>query len=65
MINIITSEQASKIIENRIPLGQFLLLEKGSFVAIDNQTGNAWTEDFTTLDKCLRYLQGEDLDEIN
>ena len=34
------------------------------FVAIDNQSGDAWTEDFKTLDGAAAWLDGASLEEI-
>lgn len=64
MVRIITEEQFENIIDTRIPAGSFLLLEKGSFIGIDNTTGDAWVEDFRSLSKCLRWLHSEDLEVL-
>lgn len=29
------------------------------YIAVDNSTGNAWTEEFNTLAECWKYLLGE------
>ncbi|MFU0784530.1 hypothetical protein [Clostridium sp.] len=63
MIQIITHEQASKIIEISKPLGNFITIENGTFTGIDNITGNAFTEDFKDLKNCLAYLNGADLED--
>lgn len=64
MYKEITSVEADNIIENRIPRGQFLLKDGDLFVGIDNSTGDAWTEEFKKKDECVRWLAGEDLDEL-
>ena len=63
MIQIITHEQASKIIETNKPLGSFITIENDTFTGIDNITGNAFTEDFKDLKNCLAYLNGADLED--
>lgn len=62
-IKKITQEEATKIIDERKPLGLFYLIEKSPvkgniYVGIDNTTGDAWTEDFKSLGTCKRWLQG-------
>lgn len=64
MYKEITSIEANNIIENRVPLGQFLLIDGDLFVGIDNSNGEAWTEEFKKKDDCVRWLAGEDLDEL-
>ncbi|AGK98185.1 hypothetical protein [Clostridium pasteurianum] len=61
-IKKVTSEEASKIIETREPLGKFYTIEKDFktgkriYVGIDNQCGDAWTEDFKCLTTCKNWL---------
>lgn len=57
----ITSEESAEIIVNREPRGLFYLQDGDIFVGIDNTTGEAWTEDFTSLDKCLAWLKGGEI----
>lgn len=64
MIKIINSDEAKKVINTRKSRGNFLILENNGFTGIDNTTGDAWTENFTDLSKCLRWLHGEDLEEL-
>lgn len=64
MIQIITKKQFENIIDTREPAGSFLLLNKNSFTGVDNTTGDAWVEDFKDLQNCLRWLHGEDLEEL-
>lgn len=54
----ITSEESAEIIVSREPRGLFYLQDGDIFVGIDNTTGEAWTEDFASLDKCLAWLKG-------
>lgn len=62
MITKITPEQANEIIETREPLGKFYTIEKVDdkriYVGIDNEYGDAWTEDFESLGACKRWLEG-------
>lgn len=42
----------------------FLLKDGNSYVAINNLSGNLYTEDFNERNLALRFLEGEDLDEL-
>lgn len=55
----VTSEEADKIIENRVPYGLFYLkdIETGRYVGIDNRSGDAWVEEFETLTRCKTWLR--------
>ena len=48
-----------KVIENRIPCGRFLTKEGRKWVAVDNSTEDAWTEEFTSKRQAVRWLRGE------
>lgn len=63
MIAVVSVERANKIIDKRETVGLFLIIENDMFVGIDNSTGEAWTEEFTDLNKCLKWLHGGELDE--
>lgn len=61
-IKKVTSEEALAIIEMREPLGLFYTVDQTGtgekvYVGIDNQSGDAWTEDFRTLGACKRWLK--------
>ena len=58
-ITIITREQASEIIERRTPKGCFLVKEDNVFVAIDNLSSNAWTEEFNDFNEAVEFLGGD------
>lgn len=58
-IKNIDQEQAASIIEKRIPLGLFCCLENSVYVGIDNSSGDAWTEKFSTEQDCLDWLNGK------
>lgn len=63
MIEVINGKAADKIIDTRKPIGQFLILNKDVYTAIDNSNGEAWTEDFKNLKNCLMFLNGADLED--
>ncbi|ABQ23622.1 hypothetical protein [Clostridium kluyveri] len=63
-IEIISSKEAEEIIEKSVPKGKFLEFTENGYLGIDNTSGDVWTEDFDTLAKCVKWLQGEDLEEI-
>lgn len=45
------------IINRRLPHGVFYCKEaNGTYVGIDNRTGDAWVEEFDFLEPCLRWL---------
>ena len=48
---------AERIIDTRKPLGLFYLLDNGIYIGIDNSTGDAWTEEFTSLYQCKKWLR--------
>lgn len=52
----ISSKAAEEIIETRKQKGLFYLKDGDVFVGIDNRDGNAWTEDFKSLDECFKWL---------
>lgn len=55
---LVNAETAIKIINDRKPLGTFWHREKSLYIAIDNTTGDAWTEEFKTKKECFDYLNG-------
>ncbi len=60
-IKKVTPEEATAIIETRKPRGLFYTIDqtgtgKKVYVGIDNQSGDAWTEDFKSLGACKRWL---------
>ena len=59
MIEQITSERASEIIDTRKPHGLYILQSGDMFVGIDNETGDAWTEEFKTEKECRDWLNKE------
>lgn len=61
-IQRVDSETASRIIRTREPLGRFYHRDTSGkrvvYVAIDNRTKNAWTEEFDDFLTCWRFLRG-------
>ncbi len=57
MIQKVTKEQAKEIIDQRLPLGCFWLQDGDKFIGIDNQSGDAWTEDFKSKGACIIWLE--------
>ena len=53
---LISHEEASKIIETRQPHGKFYEIAGNRFIGIDNETGDAWTEEFPNLKDCIDWL---------
>lgn len=49
-----------KIIEEREPLGKFYEFDNNIWVGVDNQTGDAWTEDFTNFDDMAHWMINSD-----
>ena len=41
------------------PLGLFYHRDGDTVTGVDNSTGDAWTEDFSTLEECLAWLGRE------
>jgi rubrerythrin len=53
----INAQAAKQIIESRHPLGKFIATDgRGTYTAIDNTTGEAFTEDFDTRDEAENWL---------
>lgn len=58
-IKKITSVQAKILIDDRKPIGLFYTKEENKFIGIDNSTGDAFTEEFTTKDNCFKWLKND------
>ena len=52
----VSSEFLINVIDNRKPFGYFYRKEKNIFVAVDNSTGDAWTEEFDTFEKMKSWI---------
>ena len=47
------------VIEHRTPYGLFLTKESHKWVAVDNTTGDALTEEFSRKRQAIRWLRGK------
>lgn len=56
----VSARRLGEIIELRVPLGLFLTRESHKWVAVDNATGDAWTEEFSRKRNALRWLRRTD-----
>lgn len=55
----VSSEKVLDMIDFRTPLGLFLTKEGRKWVAVDNTTGDAWTEEFSRKRQAVRWLRGK------
>lgn len=53
----LTKDEALAVIESRTPIGKFFTSDGECIIGIDNTTGDAWTEEFTGLDACIRWMK--------
>ncbi len=58
-IRRVSLEFIGRVIEDRTPCGRFLTKEGLKWVAVDNSTGDAWTEEFTRKRQAIRWLRGK------
>lgn len=58
-IHRVSPDQLLYVIDFRIPLGLFLTKEGHKWVAVDNSTGDAWTEEFSWKHQAVRWLRGK------
>lgn len=59
MIRLMRKAALEKVIDERLPLGLFLTRDAKVWVAVDNSTGDAWTEDFKILLTAILWLRGK------
>ncbi len=57
MIKKLKPYQAEALIKARRPIGLFYVHQDGIYIGIDNSTGHAWVEEFTSLYKCKEWLR--------
>lgn len=57
MIKKLKPLQARVLIETRRPTGLFYVHQDGIYMGIDNSTGRAWVEEFTSLHQCKGWLR--------
>lgn len=55
-IKEISPDEMSEVIRDYSPRGLFLTKEGGAWVACDNTSGDAWTEDFETREDAVGWL---------
>ena len=55
----ISPKQLMGVISSHAPMGRFLAKENGKWVAVDNSTGEAWTEEFFQMRQAVRWLRSE------
>ncbi len=61
----ITECEAEKIIETGEPIGRFYFKgSRGKFVGIDNDSGEAFVEEFDTMTECIKWLNKYSSDYI-
>ena len=58
-IHRVSPEKVLNVIDLRTPLGLFLTKEGRKWVAVDNTTGDAWTEEFARKRQAVRWLRGK------
>ncbi len=58
-IKRVSPDFLGKVIEDRIPCGHFLAKEGRKWVAVDNSTFDAWTEEFPRKRQAVRWLHGK------
>ena len=58
-IHRVSPKELIDVIDRRTPLGLFLTKEGRTWVAVDNSTGDAWTEDFRWKRQAIRWLRGK------
>ena len=58
-IQRVSSGILGQVIEQRTPCGLFLTKEGRKWVAVDNTTGDAWTEEFSRKRQAVRWLRGK------
>lgn len=61
---VLLNPTLNKIIKERLPLGLFYAWSNNEnvWIAVDNSTGDAWTEEFQSVDFCITFLLRRDLE---
>lgn len=58
------SELINSWIEGKeIPQELYYFKSKNVFIAIDNSSNNCWVEEFRDIKNCMKYLNGEALED--
>ena len=55
----VSEKELNSIIDRREPAGRFYCKKGWTWVAVDNEYGEAWTEDFPSLDAAMAWLAGD------
>ena len=55
----VSGKELDSIIDRREPAGRFYCKEGRVWVAVDNSTGDAWTEEFPSLAAAMAWLVGD------
>ena len=58
-IQQVNPKRLRKMLCQHVPRGCFLAKEIGKWVAVDNSTGDAWTEEFSRKHQAVRWLRGK------
>jgi len=58
-IQRVSIEELHGVIEQYAPRGLFLSKRNHLWIAVDNTTNDAWTEEFTSKRQAIRWLRGE------
>ena len=58
-IQQISAEKLREVTCQHVPHGRFLTKECGKWIAVDNSTGEAWTEEFFQMRQAVRWLRSE------
>ena len=65
-IQQVSVKQLREIIHQMTPSGRFLAKEGRTWIAVDNSTNHAWTEEFRKKRQAVRWLRGEfDVSDIS
>lgn len=64
-IQRVCQEYANQVIETRSPIGRFYTFAGCIYTGIDNETGDAWIEDFKSYEECMKWLRGEPAVDAN
>lgn len=59
-IKLVSRAEAYSIIDTREPRGLFYAIVDGTYLGIDNKTGDAWVEEFITEQECRSWLNNEE-----
>jgi len=58
MINYVTTKEIDKVIDGEDTRQEwFITKDDDKYIAVDNTTGDAWTEEFFTLTAAVIWLQ--------